>query len=213
MVNNPSTREGIGYPLQYSWASLVAQLVKNLPASRETWVWSLGWEDPLEKGEAIQSSILTLRSPWKSSWGYKELDTTKRLSRFFSYIVFETHSGILLFPFSCALSFCHNFYFYIFLNIIIIINFTLNNQLSFKEIGKLRKAFFFTILIWCHFSSFWSISFNIPAVQVCWWWFIWVLYTWIYQIHIISDIYYIYIYFIYLKFFISILKDIPIGIE
>ena len=38
--------EGIGYPLQYSWASLVAQLVKNLPAMRETWVRSLGWEDP-----------------------------------------------------------------------------------------------------------------------------------------------------------------------
>ena len=44
-----STVEGIGYPLQYSWASLVAQLVKNLPAMWETWVQSLGWEDPLEK--------------------------------------------------------------------------------------------------------------------------------------------------------------------
>ena len=45
-----STGEGIGYPLQYSWASLVAQLGKNLPAMWETWVQSLGWEDPLEKG-------------------------------------------------------------------------------------------------------------------------------------------------------------------
>ena len=45
-----STGEGTGYPIQYSWASLVAQLVKNLPAMRETWVQSLGWEDPLEKG-------------------------------------------------------------------------------------------------------------------------------------------------------------------
>ena len=44
-----SAGEGIGYPLQYSWASLVAQLVKNPPAMQETWVWSLGWEDPLEK--------------------------------------------------------------------------------------------------------------------------------------------------------------------
>ena len=43
--------EGIGYPLQYSWASFVAQLVKNPPAMRETWVQSLGWEDPLEKGK------------------------------------------------------------------------------------------------------------------------------------------------------------------
>ena len=50
--------EGIGYPLQYSWASLVAQLVKNPPAMRETWVQSLGWEDPLEKGKSTHSSIL-----------------------------------------------------------------------------------------------------------------------------------------------------------
>ena len=53
-----SVGEGIGYPLQYSWASLVAQLVKNLPAMLETWVWPLGWEDPLEKGKATHSSIL-----------------------------------------------------------------------------------------------------------------------------------------------------------
>ena len=53
-----STREGIGYPLQYSWASLVAQLVKNPPAMQETGVQSLGWEDPLEKGKTTHSSIL-----------------------------------------------------------------------------------------------------------------------------------------------------------
>ena len=53
-----SAGKGIGYPLQYSWASLVAQLVKNLPAMWETWVQSLGWEDPLEKGKATHSSIL-----------------------------------------------------------------------------------------------------------------------------------------------------------
>ena len=46
-----SPGEGIGYPLQCSWAFLVAQLVKNPPAMRETWVQSLGWEDPLEKGK------------------------------------------------------------------------------------------------------------------------------------------------------------------
>ena len=44
--------EGIGHPLQYSWASLVAQLVENLPAVQETWIQSLGWKDPLEKGKA-----------------------------------------------------------------------------------------------------------------------------------------------------------------
>ena len=58
-----SAGEGIGYPLQYSWASLVAQLVKNLPAVQETWVQSLGWEVPLEKGEATHSSILAWRIP------------------------------------------------------------------------------------------------------------------------------------------------------
>ena len=54
--------EGIGYPLRYSWASLVAQLVKNLPAMQETWVQSLGWEDPLEKGKATHTSILGLEN-------------------------------------------------------------------------------------------------------------------------------------------------------
>ena len=53
------TGEGIGYPLQYWWASLVAQLVNNPHAMWETWVLSLGWEDPLEKGKATHSSILT----------------------------------------------------------------------------------------------------------------------------------------------------------
>ena len=56
-----STGEGIGYPLQCSWASLVAQLVKNLPAMWETWVQSLSWEYPLEKAKATHSSILAWR--------------------------------------------------------------------------------------------------------------------------------------------------------
>ena len=59
-----SPGEGIGYPLQYSWASLVAQLAKNLPAMGDTWVWSLGWEYPPEKGKATHSSILAWRIPW-----------------------------------------------------------------------------------------------------------------------------------------------------
>ena len=50
-------------PLQYSWASLVAPVVKNLPAMQETWVRSLSWEDPLEKGKATHSSILAWRIP------------------------------------------------------------------------------------------------------------------------------------------------------
>ena len=52
-----SPGEGIGCPLQHSWASLVAQMVKNPPAMRETWVRSLGREDPLEEGMATHSSI------------------------------------------------------------------------------------------------------------------------------------------------------------
>ena len=58
------TGKGIGYPLQYSWASLVAQLVKNPPAMWETWVQSLGWEDPLEKGISTHSSIMAWTIPW-----------------------------------------------------------------------------------------------------------------------------------------------------
>ena len=53
-----STGEGIGYSLQYSWAYLVAQLVKNPPAMWETCIQSLGWEDPLEKGKSTHSSVL-----------------------------------------------------------------------------------------------------------------------------------------------------------
>ena len=64
-----STGEGIGYPLQYSWASLVTQPVKNLPAMRETWVQSMGCEDPLEKGKATYSSILAQRIPWTEKPG------------------------------------------------------------------------------------------------------------------------------------------------
>ena len=59
-----SPGEGICYRLQYSWASLVTQLVKNLPAIWETWVWALGWEDPLENGTATHSSILAWSFPW-----------------------------------------------------------------------------------------------------------------------------------------------------
>ena len=64
-----SPGEGIGYPLQYSWVSLVAQLVKNLPAMQETWIRSLGWEDPLKKEMATHSSIHAWRIPWTEEPG------------------------------------------------------------------------------------------------------------------------------------------------
>ena len=62
-----SAAERIGYPPQYSWASLVAQLVKNPLAMRETWLLSLDWEGPLEKGKATHSRILAWRIPW-TAW-------------------------------------------------------------------------------------------------------------------------------------------------
>ena len=72
-----SAGEGIGYPLQYSWASLVAQLVKNLPAVQEAWVQSLGWEDPLEKGKATYSRRPGEFQGLYSPWGHKESDMTE----------------------------------------------------------------------------------------------------------------------------------------
>ena len=56
-----SPGEGIGYPFQFSWASIVAQPVKNLPAMWETWVQSQGWEVLLEEGMITHSSILAGR--------------------------------------------------------------------------------------------------------------------------------------------------------
>ena len=78
-----SSGEGIRYPLQYAWASLVAQMVKNPPAVWETWVPSLGWEDPLGEGMATHSSILAWRipmdrGPWQATaHGVAESDTTE----------------------------------------------------------------------------------------------------------------------------------------
>ena len=64
-----SAGEERGYPLQYSGASLVTQMIKNLPAMQETWILSLGWGDPLEKGTPTQSSILAWRIPWREEPG------------------------------------------------------------------------------------------------------------------------------------------------
>ena len=78
-----SPGDGIGYLLQYSWAPLAAQMVKNPPAMWETWVRSLGWEDPLEEDMATHSSVLAWRILWTgepggySPWGHKESDTTE----------------------------------------------------------------------------------------------------------------------------------------
>ena len=69
----------------FKWASLVAQLVNNLPSMQETWVWSLGGEDALEKETATHSSILAWKTPWMEkpgglqSWSHKESDMTEWL--------------------------------------------------------------------------------------------------------------------------------------
>ena len=73
-----STVKGIGYPLQYSWASLVAQLVKNPPVMWETWVWSLGRSPGEWNGYPFQYS--GLEDSTESLWGHKESDMTERLS-------------------------------------------------------------------------------------------------------------------------------------
>ena len=64
-----SPGEGIGYPLHYAWASLVAQIRKSPPVMLETWVLSLGWEDPLEKCMATHSNIRLWRIPWTEEPG------------------------------------------------------------------------------------------------------------------------------------------------
>ena len=79
-----SPAEGIGYPLQYSHVSLVAQTVKNLPTMQETWVRSLDWEDPLKEGIGNPLQYSCLENPHGqkslvgySPWGRKESDTTE----------------------------------------------------------------------------------------------------------------------------------------
>ena len=61
--------KGVGYLLQYSWASLVATMIKNLFARLETWIRTMGWKDPLEEGMATHSSILAWEIPWTEEPG------------------------------------------------------------------------------------------------------------------------------------------------
>ena len=76
-----SPGEGIGYPLQYSWASLVAQIVKNLLAMRETWVQSLGWEDPLEEEMATHSCSCLEDFIGRGAWWATVYGVTKSQTR------------------------------------------------------------------------------------------------------------------------------------
>ena len=74
-----SPGEGMGCLRQYSWASLVSKMVKNLPVTQNTWVQSLGWEDPLEKGMATHSSILAWRILWTEEPGKLQSMGSQRL--------------------------------------------------------------------------------------------------------------------------------------
>ena len=92
-----SPGEGIGYPLQYSWASLVVQMVKNLPAMWKTWVWSLGCKDPLKVGMATHfSGFLSGESPWTEEpgrlWSMESQSQTR-----LSYFHFLSSNGLYAF--------------------------------------------------------------------------------------------------------------------
>ena len=79
LVGSLLLSSGSWYTKDKGWASLVAQPVKNPSAVWKTWVQSLGWEDPLEKGKTTHSSILDYRIPWTvCPWGCKESDTTEQ---------------------------------------------------------------------------------------------------------------------------------------
>ena len=73
-----SAGEGIGYPLQYSWASLAAQIVKNLPAMRDTCIQSLDWKEAWRR-ERLPTPVFWPREFHElcGPWGHKELDTTE----------------------------------------------------------------------------------------------------------------------------------------
>ena len=76
-----SPGDGIGYPFQYPWVSLVAQMVKNLPTMRETGVRFLGWEDPLQEGQysCLENPHGQRSLVGYSPWGRRESDATEQL--------------------------------------------------------------------------------------------------------------------------------------
>ena len=85
----------------------MAQLVKNLPAMWETWIWFLGWEDPLEKGKAAHSSILAWRSPWTlQSMGSQKVGHNWTTFTFRGVIRHLNRSCLSLLPPMCALAGC-----------------------------------------------------------------------------------------------------------
>ena len=117
--------EGIGYPLQYSWASLVAQTIKNPPAMWENWVQSLDWEDALEEGMATHSSILVWRIPtdrgdWWATvhgvtkrWSHKALYRTIYICKVYIYLYIHSSVDGHLDCFHTLAMWCYFLYLYI----------------------------------------------------------------------------------------------------
>ena len=91
-----SPGEGIGYSLQYSWASLVGQVVKNPPTMQETWIRPLGWEDTLEKGMATHSSILAWRTAWTDEPGKLQSMGSQRVGHNWATSTFTYVPGMML---------------------------------------------------------------------------------------------------------------------
>ena len=87
--------EGIGYPFQYFWAFLVAQMVMNPPAMWETSVWSLGWEDPLEEGMVTHSSILAWRMPMTEEPGRLQSMGSQRVGQDWATFTFHFLPGLV----------------------------------------------------------------------------------------------------------------------
>ena len=91
-----STGEGIGYPLQYSWASLVVQLIKNPPAMQETWVQSLCWEDPPENGKGYPLQYSGLENP-RDCTVHGVTKSRTQLSNFHFHFLFTKSTQISVF--------------------------------------------------------------------------------------------------------------------
>ena len=118
-----SPGEGIGYSLQYSWASLVIQSVKNLPAMWETCVRSLSWEDPLEEDMATDSSILAWRILWTEEPGMLQSMGSQRVSHdwatkhthIYIHIYIYTHTYMYIYTYIHIYIYTHTHtYMYIF---------------------------------------------------------------------------------------------------
>ena len=101
--------EGTSYPRQFSWASLVAQMVKNPSAIQETWIWSLSWEDSLKKGQATHSSILVWRIPWRGESGRLQSMGHKRVRHDWANFSFTVAAAAAKLLQSC-LTLCDSIY-------------------------------------------------------------------------------------------------------